>query len=281
MNCEMVAHAQMLSHQGASSGQQLPPPVAIPMKRPRSVETSTAPTSLRGAARSPPGHVDLERQQLVFLPQSWWPLVKVSDFGLSRIVCPLVESSSGSVDADRAGGGADMLLMRAGGNKLMTTMCGTPIYVAPEVTIASLRQDAAGYTPAVDLFSVGAAAFALLTARPPFPHQKDPVTGRASSRIDYGHPLTWDRRGAPASSTSTEPTPVQTTPVLFRQAKDIAISEAGKEMVSSLLSMQPKKRMTAGQALRHRWFNDIRTVIKQGGPGAAFGGAEEAGEISC
>eukprot|EP00478_Filoreta_tenera_P001264 GABV01001282.1.p1 GENE.GABV01001282.1~~GABV01001282.1.p1 ORF type:complete len:133 (+),score=37.14 GABV01001282.1:336-734(+) len=68
--------------------------------------------------------------------------IKISDFGLSRIVGP---------------------------NSFFKTVCGTPQYLAPEV----LQNDKGGYDKEVDYWSMGVILYILVSGSPPF-HENRP-----------------------------------------------------------------------------------------------------------
>jgi len=102
---------------------------------------------------------------------------------------------------------------------LMQTACGTPGYVAPEV----LRQK--GYGKAVDMWSVGVITYILLCGYPPF-YDEDQATlfetiirGKFEFHAEY-----W---------------------------KDI--SSSAKDLIRKMLTVDPKKRLDAKQALKHPW----------------------------
>lgn len=81
-------------------------------------------------------------------------LVKISDFGMSRVIAP---------------------------GSLMTTLAGTPQYVAPEVLTNS--GEGGGYDRAVDIWSLGVILFVLLTGASHHnfmcsPHHRSPLAGR-------------------------------------------------------------------------------------------------------
>ncbi len=64
-------------------------------------------------------------------------IIKISDFGLSRIV---------------------------GEGSFMKTFCGTPQYLAPEVLVESKAGTPGGYDKAVDLWSLGVILYILYVA---------------------------------------------------------------------------------------------------------------------
>jgi len=80
-------------------------------------------------------HRDLKPENLLLSDKTDRALIKVADFGLSKMV-------------DQ--------------NKLLATSCGTPGYIAPEI----LRAE--GYGPGVDMWAVGVIAYVLLAGYPPF-----------------------------------------------------------------------------------------------------------------
>lgn len=148
-------------------------------------------------------------------PEGTWPEAKLTDFGLSRVL------------------GFD--------TSTMTTMCGTLLYAAPEVTHTRLREDASGYTAAVDIYSLGVVAFALLMERPPFQHDRDRHGQVMKDRMNYTTPINWHRKPR-ASDNSLPLTP---------------ISDKGKDLLGQMLAIRPCDRITAEKALCHPWFDDI------------------------
>jgi len=114
----------------------------------------------------------------------------------------------------------------AAGEVIMKTACGTPGYVAPEV----LGHDA--YSSQVDLWSIGVIVYILLCGFPPFYGDND---AQMFKRIKAG------------------------------QYKFLApywdpISADAKDFVRNLLVVDPKKRMTAAEALNHKWLGRTAAV---------------------
>ncbi|XP_063223699.1 ribosomal protein S6 kinase alpha-4-like isoform X2 [Bacillus rossius redtenbacheri] len=71
----------------------------------------------------------------------------------------------------------------------MVTQCGTLDYTAPEVLDSSLWEDATGYSPAADWWSVGVVAFELLTGALPFtPSSSWRATSLVQRRILHADP---------------------------------------------------------------------------------------------
>ncbi|KAK7258408.1 hypothetical protein RIF29_23983 [Crotalaria pallida] len=81
-------------------------------------------------------HRDLKPQNLLLATNEATPLMKIGDFGFARSLAPHDE--------------------------LADTLCGSPLYMAPEI-IQNQKYDAKA-----DLWSVGAILFQLVTGRPPF-----------------------------------------------------------------------------------------------------------------
>jgi len=89
------------------------------------------------------------------------PVVKVTDFGLSKFV--------------------DI------GSQLKT-FCGTPNYLAPEVLISRFRGDGS-YTAKVDMWSLGVILYILLSGHPPFnPERSDKPMAKQIAEGDYSFP---------------------------------------------------------------------------------------------
>mmetsp|Transcript_11680 Transcript_11680/g.20735 ORF Transcript_11680/g.20735 Transcript_11680/m.20735 type:complete len:520 (+) Transcript_11680:218-1777(+) len=108
---------------------------------------------------------------------------------------------------------------------------GTPYYVAPEV----LRKD---YDKSADIWSAGVIMYILLCGYPPFGGKTD---AKILQRVQAG--------------------------VFSYEAREWElVTEAAKDMITSMLVMDIAKRATAKQLLQHRWFQVAITA-----PAAALG----------
>lgn len=107
---------------------------------------------------------------------------------------------------------------------VMQTKVGTPYYVAPEV----LKRE---YTKSCDIWSIGVITYILLCGYPPFYGDSDAqiFDSVRSGTFDYPSP-DWDD-----------------------------ISDSAKDFIKSLLKLDPSKRLTANQALEHRWLLDLES----------------------
>jgi hypothetical protein len=140
---------------------------------------------------------------------------QVSDFGLSRVL-----------NTDTS---------------VMSTMCGTPVYAAPEIIHTHLRVGGPeGYTPAVDLYSVGVVAYALFTGRPPYPYHKDAQGRTMKNRIDYTAKLRWPQLQPGVTGTDREAL--------------APVSAEGRHCIEGLLAIDPRKRLSAVNCLAHPWL---------------------------
>ncbi|KAK7202077.1 serine-threonine protein kinase-like protein [Novymonas esmeraldas] len=144
----------------------------------------------------------------VHVPRHLWPVVKVMDFGLSRVLDQLQTRPSAPTSTQHAAAQQPEAAAAAAAERVKviysrhdaTTSCGTPIYAAPEVTVPALRPDKAGYSAAVDMYSIGVVAYALLTGRAPFPSRKHPRRPHGPPVVDYDAPLRFQRhRHRPAA----------------------------------------------------------------------------------
>jgi len=116
---------------------------------------------------------------------------------------------------------ADFGLSKIVGSKvMMQTACGTPGYVAPEVL------NATGYDKEVDMWSIGVITYILLCGFPPFYNDSLPELFEQIMKADYDFPEDY--------------------------WKDI--SEDAKDFIRKLLVVDPKKRLSAKDALKHRWL---------------------------
>ncbi|KAK5990396.1 putative serine/threonine-protein kinase fhkC [Cladobotryum mycophilum] len=115
-----------------------------------------------------------------------------------------------------------------GEESFTTTLCGTPSYVAPEILADSKHRK---YSKAVDIWSLGVVLYICLCGFPPFSdelYSRDfPFTLSQqirSGRFDYPSPY-WDSVGDPAL-----------------------------ELIDSMLVVDPDRRFTIDQCLKHPWL---------------------------
>ena len=139
-------------------------------------------------------------------------MIKVADFGLAKIV-------------------------HGGNDHSMTTTCGTPGYVAPEVL-----EQAGGYGPEVDVWSIGVILYILLCGFPPFYDENNAVLFKQIKQGAYSFPSPyWDE-----------------------------VSDGAKDLVKKILHIDPKKRYTIKQCLEHEWIKG-----KDGASSQDLAGAQE------
>jgi len=124
---------------------------------------------------------------------------------------------------------ADFGLSKIVGTKvMMQTACGTPGYVAPEVL------NATGYDKEVDMWSIGVITYILLCGFPPFYNDSLPELFEQIMKADYDFPEEY--------------------------WKDI--SEDAKDFIRKLLVVNPSKRLTGKEALKHRWLSGHAPATK-------------------
>eukprot|EP00668_Euglena_longa_P002960 GGOE01003457.1.p1 GENE.GGOE01003457.1~~GGOE01003457.1.p1 ORF type:complete len:329 (-),score=96.29 GGOE01003457.1:300-1286(-) len=108
------------------------------------------------------------------------------------------------------------------GDMLVKTACGSPNYVAPEVLLNEMH----GYSFACDMWSVGVILYVLLCGFCPFFDECTPALFASITSGNYSFPSPyWD-----------------------------TISEDAKDLVRNLLVVDPRKRFTPEQSLKHRWI---------------------------
>ncbi|XP_036764020.2 calcium/calmodulin-dependent protein kinase type 1D isoform X1 [Manis pentadactyla] len=138
-------------------------------------------------------HRDLKPENLLYYSQDEESKIMISDFGLSKM---------------------------EGKGDVMSTACGTPGYVAPEV----LAQKP--YSKAVDCWSIGVIAYILLCGYPPFYDENDSKLFEQILKAEYEFDSPyWDD-----------------------------ISESAKDFIRNLMEKDPNKRYTCEQAARHPWI---------------------------
>ncbi|KAL6078330.1 Myosin light chain kinase [Balamuthia mandrillaris] len=114
-------------------------------------------------------------------------------------------------------------------DKMMQTACGTPGYVAPEVLTAE------GYGHEVDLWSIGVITYILLCGFPPFYSESVPEVFEQIMKAEYDYPEEyWDE-----------------------------ISDEAKDFINKLLVVDVEKRMTAKDALNHKWLKKSKKKDKK------------------
>ncbi|KAJ6651715.1 hypothetical protein lerEdw1_020687 [Lerista edwardsae] len=137
-------------------------------------------------------HRDLKPENLLYATPFEDAKIMITDFGLSKI------------EADG----------------IMSTACGTPGYVAPEI----LEQKP--YGKAVDSWALGVISYILLCGYPPFYDENDSELFNQILKAEYEFDSPyWDD-----------------------------ISESAKDFIRHLLERDPEKRFTCEHALQHPWI---------------------------
>ena len=138
-------------------------------------------------------HRDLKPENLLLVSRTDDTTVKIANFGFAKKVEP---------------------------PKKLTTLCGTPGYVAPEIL------EGLEYDTKADMWSVGVILYILLGGYPPFLYITEKLLFDKIKKGQYEfHPEYW------------------------RSA-----SEDAKNLISSLLNVNPDTRLSASEALQHRWI---------------------------
>ncbi|CAE6537476.1 unnamed protein product [Rhizoctonia solani] len=143
-------------------------------------------------------HRDLKPENLLFRTKAEDADIMIADFGLSRVM-----------DDDKF--------------TLLTEVCGTPGYMAPEIF------KKAGHHKPVDIWAMGVITYFLLCGYTPFDRDTQQQEMEAIIRGDY--------RFEPAEYWAN-------------------VSETAKDFVRYCLTVDPNKRPTAAQALEHKWLAD-------------------------
>jgi serine/threonine protein kinase len=143
-------------------------------------------------------HRDLKPENLLFRTEAEDADIMIADFGLSRV-------------------------MEEEKLHLLTEVCGTPGYMAPEIFKKS------GHGKPVDVWAMGVIAYFLLAGYTPFDRDSQQAEMEAIIACDYKfEPLEYWAN----------------------------VSPTAKEFVTECLTTDPRKRPTAAQLLGHKWLSD-------------------------
>eukprot|EP01100_Stratorugosa_tubuloviscum_P008637 TRINITY_DN359_c0_g1_i1.p1 TRINITY_DN359_c0_g1~~TRINITY_DN359_c0_g1_i1.p1 ORF type:complete len:346 (+),score=85.84 TRINITY_DN359_c0_g1_i1:35-1072(+) len=136
-------------------------------------------------------HRDLKPENLLSAEVDGEEIIKIADFGFSKNF----------------------------GEEKLTTSCGSPGYVAPEVLTSET------YDKSVDMWSVGVIIYILLCGYPPFYADNAPALFKKIMDVKYD----------------------------FEDPSWEDVSEAAKDLIRNLLVKDPKRRYTAKQCLQDPW----------------------------
>ncbi|CAG8494369.1 13473_t:CDS:2 [Acaulospora colombiana] len=145
-------------------------------------------------------HRDLKPENLLFKDKSEDADILITDFGLSKIL--------------------------KNKNDILTTACGTPGYVAPEV----LSQH--GHGKPVDIWSIGVIMYTMLCGYQPFYGDDQNALFESIMRGQYD----------------------------YEEDYWAGISVHATDLIDKMLTLDPSKRITAQEALQHQWFQSATTV---------------------
>lgn len=149
-------------------------------------------------------HRDLKPDNILLSTTDEYTLLKISDFGLSKLVR---------------------------NNSVLKTLCGTPLYVAPEVLLTDGKGE---YTEKVDIWSLGVVLFTCLSGTLPF---ADEYGSAATEQIKIGR-------------------------FHFRSTNWKKTTSTAKMLIRELLTTDVKRRPSIDQLMQHRWLKDDHEVLK-------------------
>jgi len=143
-------------------------------------------------------HRDLKPENLLFRSPAEDADIMIADFGLSRVM-----------DEEKM--------------NMLTEICGTPGYMAPEIFLRS------GHGKPVDIWAIGVITYFLLCGYTPFDRDSQPEEAQAIIHRDFK----------------------------FEPAEYWAgVSQTARDFVNYCLTSDPKARPTAADCLQHKWLAD-------------------------
>lgn len=151
-------------------------------------------------------HRDLKPENLLFRTPEDNADLLIADFGLSRIM-----------DEEQF--------------HVLTTTCGTPGYMAPEIFKKT------GHGKPVDIWAIGVITYFLLCGYTPFDRDSNLEEMQAILVADYSF-----------------------TPIEHWRS----ISQSAREFINRCLTIDPKARITAHEALQHPWISNDLSSKQQG-----------------
>ena len=160
-----------------------------------------------------------EKDAAMIMKQLLTGLVKVHEQNITHRDLKLenlILAEKGKLDSLRIADFGLAKKMKTSRGKL-SAQCGSPAYVAPEIILGQQ------YTPAVDMWAVGCILYCLLNGQLPFYEADEQAMFRRVAKGQM-HP--------PAES----------------------VSEAARELIGQLLCADKVTRLTAAEALEHRWI---------------------------
>nr|BAB40644.1 phosphorylase kinase B gamma subunit [Halocynthia roretzi] len=108
-------------------------------------------------------------------------------------------------------------------------LCGTPGYMSPEMLKCTVDPRHPGYRHEVDMWACGVVMYTLLAGVPPFWHRRQIIMFRRIMEGQYSFPSPdWDD-----------------------------ISDSSKDLIQRFLTVSPTERITAEEALRHPFFDQV------------------------
>jgi len=152
-------------------------------------------------------HRDLKPHNLLLTKDSTAAVVKIADFGFARLIQPTT---------------------------LADTMCGSPLYMAPEV-LSSMKYDLKA-----DLWSSGTILFQMISGKPPY---------HGDNYIHLLENIKKKKWSIPESFANT-------------------ISDECKDLLARLLQKDPTIRISADECLVHPFFDGVEEPVIEGVEGA-------------
>lgn len=164
-------------------------------------------------------HLDIKPENILFETEDADSIIKLTDFGLARVLNP-GEDQSTPADAPKTMGEAEDRAFWDAGIAQRERLRGTVGYMAPE--IITRRH----YSPAADVWASGVVLYILLAGYPPFHSASNREIMDKTCKGQYSlEGKNWEN-----------------------------VSDAAKDLVRRMLTVDPAQRITVAGILQHPWI---------------------------
>ena len=172
--------------------------------------------------------------------------VKLTDFGLARILKNKEDDDESYLDASESNASSDQGLIERRQRSRAYSCVGSDFYTAPEVSVGL------GYDTPVDIYSLGVTVYVMLCGAPPSISQFNNALFKIE---DDDRSSSISTRDSSSDSDESGPTAITAKDDLF--PPELNISDLAQDFICKLIHPDPDKRLRASDALNHEWITQL------------------------